>query len=513
MKRKMLYLVLTLVGIALLASCSGNDGYPIKVKYLAVKLEGSEKWSILDVESGEVVARNAWDSVSVGVNDDLVGVQRPDGLLDFYHVGDTAHGVNARPFGSATAFNGGHAMVSVPGSSLMIVDDDGEPVATLEASISNATAFSHGLSLATTLQGKHIYIKENGDTLDTGLLDFATPFTFDEAALVVRDAGVETPTITAIDTDGKELFSVSTKDYRLTMQPLFASGVVPLLKVSNDSIVYLDKKGQEVENPNGVPQAIKDANYDFSRHTLGGYNVVRSGDRVGVANDKGEIVVPVKYEDVIDIAPERFVVMEDGRYHLVNAKGEKVGDAVFTDFILPDTQRTALRGFIDQTLAAATLMMCFDENMAGGVAPGGTLLDLNSRLGTNAAPYVGQNELVERNGDLAMTYHFDNDIATVPDEGGDTLALPQFNYDARVMAVSLTLDVPQTDADTEPGLESLISSRLGQNGFVYDADGIYRSEKGTAVALGYNKGRFIIYYYMDAGYAQPLPRNKRNLGS
>ena len=513
MKRKTIYFLLTLVGMALLASCSGNEGYPIKVKYLAVKLEGSEKWSILDVENGEVVARNAWDSVAVGVNDDLVGVRRADGLLDFYRVGDTAHAVNARPLGSATAFNGGRALVSRPGSTLTLVDGSCEPVATLEASITNATAFSHGLSLATTLQGKHIYIKENGDTLATGLLDFATPFTFDEAALVVRDATAATPTITAIDTDGKELFSVSTKDYKLTMQPFFASGVVPMVKVSNDSIVFLDKSGKEVENPNEAPQVIKDANYDYYRHTLGGLNVVRSGARMGVANDKGEIVVPVKYEDIIDIAPERFIVMEEGRYHLVNAKGEKVGNAVFTDFMLPDTQQAAVRGFIDQALAAATLMMCFDESMAGGVAPGGTLMDLNAHLGPNAVPYVGQNELVERNGDLAMIYHLNNDIASMPLDSGDTLALPQFNYDARVMAVSLTLDVHQTDADTEPGLERLVSSRLGQNGFVFDTGGIYKSEKGTAVALGYNKGQFIIYYYMDAAYAQPLPHNKRNLGS
>ncbi len=510
--KKTTYFLLTLLAMALLVSCSGNDGYPIKVKYLAVKLQGSEKWSILDVESGEVVARDAWDSVAVGVNDDLVGVHRPDGLLDFYRVNDTAHAVTSRPLGSVTAFGGGRAMVSRPGSTLMIIDDDGEPVAALEASINSAMGFSHGLSLATTLQGKHIYIKENGDTLDTGLLDFAAPFAFDEAALVVRDASVSTPTITAIDTDGKELFSVSAKDYRLTLQPLFAGGVVPMVKVSNDSLVYLDKSGKEVANPNEVPQVVRDAGYDYCRRTLGGLNVVRTGDRCGVANDKGELVVPAKYEEIVDIAPERFVVKEGGVYHLVNAKGEKVGDAVFVDFLLPDMQQPAVRGFIDQALATATLMMCFDENMAGGVRRGGTLMDLNSHLGPNAVQYVGQNELVERNGALTMTYHFDNDIASEPQQGGDTLALPQFNYDARVMAVSLVLDVPQTEADTEPGLERLVSSRLGQNGFVYDTDGIYKSESGTAVALGYNRGSFIIYYYMDSSYAQPLPHNKRNLG-
>lgn len=512
MKKILNCLLLAMTALACLTSCSDNDGYPIKVKYLAVQLEGSTRWSILNVDNGEVVARDAWDSIPIGVSDDLVGVHRADGLIDFYKVTDTAHPVNAHPLGSATCYNGGRAMASRPGGSLMIVDDEGEPLVTLEASIKRAGAFVHGRSLLTKASGKHIYIKENGDTLPTGDLDFAAPFTFDEAALIVRDASVSTPTITAIDIDGKELFSVSSKDYRMTMQPLFAGGAVPLVKADKDTVVYLNKEGKEVPNPYEVPQVVKDGAYDYYRHTLGGFNVVFSGPRGGVVDGKGNIVIPVKFDDVVDIAPRRFLVREDGVYRLVNEKGENVGDAKFTAFVLPDTQLDARRGFIDEALAAGTVMMFFDENMAGGVRRGGTLMDLNAHLGTNAARYVGQNSLEERTEDLIMTYHFNNEIASAP-VAGDSLLLPQFNYDARVMAVSMAIDVHQCAATTEPELEQLVSGRLGHNGFVFDADGIYKSDAGTAVALGYNKGQFIIYYYMDAAFAQPLPHNKRNLGS
>ena len=41
----------------LITACGGNDTtYQYKTQYLPVQLVGSEKWSILDVNSGEVVA-------------------------------------------------------------------------------------------------------------------------------------------------------------------------------------------------------------------------------------------------------------------------------------------------------------------------------------------------------------------------------------------------------------------------------------------------------------------------
>lgn len=54
-------IALAAVVALLMTACSGSDTtYQYKTQYLPVQLVGSEKWSILDVNSGEVIARDAF---------------------------------------------------------------------------------------------------------------------------------------------------------------------------------------------------------------------------------------------------------------------------------------------------------------------------------------------------------------------------------------------------------------------------------------------------------------------
>ena len=47
--------------VALMVGCKEKSDYPYETEYLPVQLVGSEKWSILDVRSGELVAKDAYD--------------------------------------------------------------------------------------------------------------------------------------------------------------------------------------------------------------------------------------------------------------------------------------------------------------------------------------------------------------------------------------------------------------------------------------------------------------------
>ena len=65
MKMKKTYILSLLAALlGLTVACTSSDqGYPTSTHYLPVQLQGSDKWSILDVESGEVVARDVHSEV------------------------------------------------------------------------------------------------------------------------------------------------------------------------------------------------------------------------------------------------------------------------------------------------------------------------------------------------------------------------------------------------------------------------------------------------------------------
>ena len=57
------YNIITLIVVALvtLTGCNKKDNsYLEDTKYLSVRLQGSDKWSILDIETGNVIARDAF---------------------------------------------------------------------------------------------------------------------------------------------------------------------------------------------------------------------------------------------------------------------------------------------------------------------------------------------------------------------------------------------------------------------------------------------------------------------
>lgn len=507
MNKSFFSILLSLMATALLlGSCSQGDNYPVKVKYLTVKLKGSDKWSIVDVETGTVKARDAFDSVPAGVSDGMLWLLRDDGLMDLYSVDDLKHPVNETPFGSATAFNGGYALASKPGGPLTIIDTQCREVARLQGSAREATMFTRGVALVHTDMGRYQYLTTAGDTLPAGELAFAAPFIYDDVAVVSRVGRDSMATFSAIDKSGNELFTVSTAQYQL-ITPTFSAGVLAVLKA--DSIVYLNREGAEVPNPNAATPAVRDAHYDDGWSTPAGLYIVVQGGRMGLVDKKNNVKIPVKYQNIVDLSATRYLVQLDDVLTIVDENGKQVGDAQFTDYRLPDMHAAALRGFIDQNLAVATIMSLFDEEQAAGARPGGTLMDLNRLVGTDATRYLGQNTIVIPNGALTLSYYFNNDLARVQTLATDSLPMAQFNLDAQVRAVSITLNVKQCPPSTEQEIEQRIGGMLGVNGFVLDDDGIFTSDKGTAVTMGYNRGQFLLYYFMDSAYAQKLPHNSR----
>ena len=517
--KKFSIITIVLVAVLALASCNKEKSiYLEDIKYLTVMLQGSDKWSIVDIESGAVVAKDLFQNAPSAVVDDMFYVYDTDGRINYYNVSDCSKPVNTTPYGSATTFAGGYAVASKPGEVLEVIDKQCNTVAKLSPSVLTATSFCNGRSLIHTDLDRYGYIDTKGDTVISPNLGYAASFNDEDVALVsFNDAADTTKVVSVIDLNGKKLFDIDDNKYQI-LTPYYGMGVLTVSK--KDSVVYLDRNGKEVDNPLELPKKVKDANYRDGRYAGDGKYMVVKGDRMGLVDENNNILIPFEYQYINNVTSERFIVGKDSVMFIVDDHGKQVGNAKFIDFKQLQTDAVAQRGYINAEVIAANLLSFIDEDMACGARKGSTLMDLNGLVGVQAAPYVGLRQIDRMIPPMVYSYHFDRDIATTTTAASDSLSTDstalaagpsaQFDYNARVRGVSIRFSVIECAPGTEERLCELMSSSMGTKGFALNADGSFTSSAGTMVVMGYEKGIFALNYYFDPSEAKPLPRQSRS---
>jgi hypothetical protein len=214
----------------------------------------------------------------------------------------------------------------------------------------------------------------------------------------------------------------------------------------------------------------------------------------------------MEHDDLIDINGDRLIAVDAGLYHIIDRTGKPVGNVKFSNAHVSEDNPYATRGFVDTDLAAASMMMLFDETSCCGANAQTTLMDMNSMVSTDARMYAGSNTLIMPQGPYVIQYVFDREVATADSVTGNA----EFNYDARVKCVIMTLGVNHCPANTEPTIVNKVESRLGTKGFVLAREGIFCSDYLTALTLGYDKGIINLIYYMHFNESVPQTRNKRS---
>ena len=525
------YNIITLIVVALvtLTGCNKKDNsYLEDTKYLSVRLQGSDKWSILDIETGNVIARDAFKNTPSAITDDMFFVYNDNGRIDYYNVADCKKPVNKEPYGSATSFSGGHAVVSKPGKPLEVIDKQCNTVAELSPSVLNAAMFRHGRSLILTDLDRYGYIDTHGDTVMAPNLGFAKSFMADDVALVsFNTAGDTTATLSVIDLAGKKLCDIDTKVYQI-LTPYYRMGVLAAGK--KDSVVYLDKNGKETTTPLEMPKKIKDANYRDGRYCGDGKYMVIKGDMMGLVDGDNNVLIPFEYKFIQNISSTRYVVGKDSVMLLVDDHGKQVGKAKFVDFKPFNSEAQALRGYINMEVTAANLLSFIDEDMVCFAKKGSTLMDLNQLVGVQPAQYVGMKQIDRPLPPLFCSYIFDSEIASLstsapaatdslsaPSLSNDTVPalsagpVAEFNYNAKLRGVSMSFLVLECAPGTEEALLKIMSNAMGSKGFKLNPDGTFTSEAGTAVVMGYENGIFKLNYYFNPDEMKPLPRKSRSI--
>ena len=472
----------------LLTACGGNESsYQYKTQYLPVQLMGSEKWSILDVNSGEVVAKDAFVNAPSPVVAGMFYVMNSEGSYDYYDVSAPTQPV-AGHFGSVTSFSDeGVAVCSRVGGPLIVIDRKGDVVKQLPKDVSQCSMFARGMATFQNDNGQWGYINVSGDTI--------VPATFSSTNDSVLSFSV-------IDKSGKVMFTASGAEYQ-PVQPYYINGVLPVVK--GDTLVCLDENGKEVANPIDDKDKVEKGGYaDFSRTPSGDYIVIKD-NKAGMVDKDNKPLIPIKHDNLIDINGERLIAVDGDTYYIIDRTGQPVGNVKFQNAHVSEDNPFAARGFIDTDLAAASLMMLFDEISCCAADANTTLMDMNSMVGTDARMYAGSNTLIMPQGPYIIQYVFDREVASA---NADSTAA-SFNYDARVKCVIISLNVKHCPANTEPTIVNKVESHLGTKGFVLARDAIFCSDHLTALTLGYDKGIIQMKYYMHFNESVPQEKKKR----
>lgn len=490
----------------LMAACSGSETtYQYKTQYLPVQLVGSEKWSILDVNNGEVVAKDAFVNAPSPIVAGMFYVVNEDGSYDYYDVSAPTTPV-AGHFGSVTSFSDdGVAVCSRVGGSLCVIDRKGQVVKELPKEVSQCSMFSRGMAAFQNDNGSWGYINTSGDTIVPANYSSANMFLYNDYAMVIDENQPNDSTVsfTVINKNGKVMFTANSSEYQ-PVQPYFINGVLPVVK--GDTLVCLNEEGKEVANPIDDSDKVEKAGYaDFSRTPSGDYIVIKD-KKTGMVDKNNQPLIPIEHDNLIDINGERLIAVDGDTYHIIDRNGKAVGDVKFSNAHVSEDNPFATRGFIDTDLAAVALMSLFEESSACGANASTTLMDMNGMLGTDARMYAGSNTLVMPQGPYIIQYVFDREVSSA---NADSTSA-SFNYDAKVDRVIISLNLNHCPANTEPAIVNKVESRLGTKGFVFARDGIFCSDYLTALTLGYDKGVMNLIYYMHFNESVPQVKNKRS---
>ena len=490
----------------LMAACSGSETtYQYKTQYLPVQLVGSEKWSILDVNNGEVVAKDAFVNAPSPIVAGMFYVMNEDGSYDYYDVSAPTNPV-AGHFGSVTSFSDdGVAVCSRVGGSLCVIDRKGQVVKELPKEVSQCSMFSRGMAAFQNDNGSWGYINTSGDTIVPANYSSANMFLYNDYAMVIDENQPNDSTVsfTVINKNGKVMFTANSSEYQ-PVQPYFINGVLPVVK--GDTLVCLNEEGKEVANPIDDSDKVEKAGYaDFSRTPSGDYIVIKD-KKTGMVDKNNQPLIPIEHDNLIDINGERLIAVDGDTYHIIDRNGKAVGNVKFSNAHVSEDNPFATRGFIDTDLAAVALMSLFEENSACGANANTTLMDMNGMLGTDARMYAGSNTLVMPQGPYIIQYVFDREVSSA---NADSTSA-SFNYDAKVDRVIISLNLNHCPANTEPAIVNKVESRLGTKGFVFARDGIFCSDYLTALTLGYDKGVMNLIYYMHFNESVPQVKNKRS---
>ena len=301
----------------MLCSCGKKKDNPNQFEYLAVQMSKGDSWSIIDKDGKEIVKEEYSPEAEISLICDGVYWVKEDGKLTLFSVDQPKKPLINESFSQATHFAAGHALVSNPNQQIRIINTVGKTVATLPKSIKTCDTFSSdGYAIYKDSEGKNGLIDTQGNIAIKASYAWMGSYA---DGIVLAQSQSDDKELLILDAQGKKLGTIDLDKY--DSFSFFSEGKVSVRSKGDDSHpIVLDKTGKKLFD-------IKKAN-SFALYQ-DGYAVVSKDGKYGLADDKGELVIRLKYDNMSNFGNGIFAAKKGEKWGVVNAKDETLIDFDF----------------------------------------------------------------------------------------------------------------------------------------------------------------------------------------
>lgn len=343
--------------LLLLGACAKKEESK-DAEFLNVQLEGSEMWSLVNVETGKLEFKNEFFAPATSVVKGSFFVQNKEGLFDLFNLKDTKNRLNSKSYSFVTNFNGGgFAIVRVNDEPWQVINTEGKTIATLDKDLSILSGFSpEGMAIFKNKEDMYGFVNTAGALAIKPRYLAVSPFSGGVAVVKTKEEDGKS-FFAVIDEKATELFRFSSAQYSQLSN--FNSGYAFALEGEN--IILLNKQGRKVANvgtgsgigglevsgdafiyPDRGYYGVKNINdeilirakYAYLEFTGDGNLLARdSNGKYGVVDKNDNEVVPFDYSALEYIAPDRYLTTSGSLIILIDAKGKEVGENAFENVL------------------------------------------------------------------------------------------------------------------------------------------------------------------------------------
>lgn len=537
-------LLLPLLAI-MVVSCSKYDK-AIEYDYLPVKLVGSDLWSIINVQTGEVLYEDEFKNAPSAIYHDVFLVENENGTYDYYNINNVKTPINKTPYYMAADFVGSDVTpATLPGKQITLINTKCEVVATLDKKIQRCGKFSDGLAMFMDDADKCGFIDKTGKIVIKAKYDDGLVFSDGVSVCWTVDEDKDLNTYYAIDKTGKELFKFTSEEYELA--GTFSEGRLPVCK--DNEIIYLDKTGKKIQSLckiedakyrynlfNSNVFAMRDGRSVFCEGDMFGLkdkdgNIIlrakygllvnsgygdgrylaQKGDKFGLIDYEDNVVLDFKYDEMYLLRKDVLLAGNGKSSTLINDKGEDVTNVNISQASLQQIGMVK-SNFFDVDAFVKKVMGSFTDASCAGYKMGTTLGDLKSELSGDANQYSYENELQITSGETGRPIRllFDGYLARPTYSydyywGYRSFEGYEFNYGAELVSADMDYDISEYEGFEKPITEK-IEAALTAKGYKRLENGYMEAPNGTAVGIGYNNGIIELHYYFAKGNYAKLTR-------
>lgn len=324
---KTLRLLLPFVFAMFLYACSGSVG-KVDNDYLVVKLNGSNLWSIVDVQTGELICENEFKNLPSIVRGELFyTMNKYKNEFDLFSIKNPRIPMNKEPYVSVAFCENNMAFTVKKGSGISIVNNKGIEKVSLPADIKRCywDLVNDGIFLYSDRDSKYGYADINGNILLRARYKEATPYNEYGYAIVIEYDNNER-LYSIIDKKGNVVFSFSGYPIEFMKDKL--------LVAEDNEVCLLDiKQGKTVlqvgrTNKYFYRGAMFDSDYlirclhDF-HFSNGKYIVYSDGRLMGLKNSRGDVIIRPKFS-ILQFYRGYLVAIDDEKLNIINNEGDVI---------------------------------------------------------------------------------------------------------------------------------------------------------------------------------------------